>query len=119
MAAAHGPQQVHMARKFSQIPAPLESLARDCACAATAGSQLQGDYAAGACGEGAAVSQLLATSPTVEGIQHMVNRFWCSDEYRVDPQTLAISHPRNQIGSRGDFIIRKSKGRYRFERVTP
>jgi hypothetical protein len=36
---------------------------------------------------------LLASSATVEGIQDMINRFWCSTAYRVDPETLVISHP--------------------------
>jgi hypothetical protein len=36
--------------------------------------------------------RLLATSPTLEGIEKAVNAFWCSDRYRVDPDTLAIAH---------------------------
>jgi hypothetical protein len=55
---------------------------------------------------------LLATAGTIENIEKLINRFWCSEYYAVNRETLAIEHP--QIDTRG-FTVRLSRGRYRFE----
>lgn len=56
--------------------------------------------------------RLLATAATVSGIAEMVNRYWYSENYRVNPETLAIEHPEKTITG---YQIRLAKGRYRFE----
>lgn len=37
-------------------------------------------------------TKLLATAPTIEGIQRQINKFWASVNYRVDPETLVITN---------------------------
>lgn len=61
------------------------------------------------------MSKLLASAPTLSGIEDSVNRFWCSDKYRVDPETLIITHP-ERAAPEGVRIIKKA-GRYRFEMI--
>ncbi len=60
--------------------------------------------------------RLLASSPTLDGITALVNRFWCSSRYTVNPSTLAIEHPENQMT---DYRITLKSGRYRFESINP
>lgn len=57
-------------------------------------------------------AKLLATASTVDGITEMVNRYWYSDNYRVNPDTLEIEHPSKAVSG---YQIRLAKGRYRFE----
>lgn len=61
---------------------------------------------------------LLASSPTIGGIEKCINQYWFSTDYRVDPQTLAITHPRWSMVDKPVRVIFK-RGRYRFERVQP
>ena len=56
--------------------------------------------------------RLLATSPTLDGIASMINRFWYSESYTVNPVTLAIEHPARTVDG---YHVRLYRGRYRFE----
>lgn len=56
---------------------------------------------------------LLASSPDINGIQSCVNRYFYSDNYRVNRETLSVEHPSCPVS---DLHIRLVKGRYRFER---
>lgn len=58
-------------------------------------------------------TNLLASAATVDGITAMVNRFYVSTAYTVDPTTLDIVHP-DRPAPRGVRVIQKGK-RYRFE----
>lgn len=58
---------------------------------------------------------LLASSPTVDGIQTMLNRFYYSTHWRVDPETLAISHPSKDVTGRLRVVLKR--GRYRLEQI--
>ncbi|PWC91942.1 hypothetical protein [Azospirillum sp. TSO5] len=58
-------------------------------------------------------SQLLASAPSIRQIEESINKFWCSDKYRVDPETLEITHPDRKTPE-GVRVIKKGK-RYRFE----
>lgn len=58
-------------------------------------------------------ARLLASSPTVEGIQRLINRFWVSEHYRVDPETLALSHTTGRAVPAG-AAVEKRGTRYRF-----
>ena len=58
-------------------------------------------------------SRLLASSNSLAGIQKLVNDFWYSDRYSVNPETLAIEHPEYEAPTQAR-VIRKG-GRYRFE----
>jgi hypothetical protein len=57
--------------------------------------------------------QLLASSGTIEGIEQMVRKFWLSDAYTVNRETLRIEHPTKDMNSKVR-IVRKGR-RYRFE----
>lgn len=58
---------------------------------------------------------LLATAGTIDGIQKMINKFWYSDRYTVNYETLAIEHPEK---TPENYTVRLKAGRYRFESVT-
>jgi hypothetical protein len=51
----------------------------------------------------------------VAGIQTLINEFFCSESWTVNPETLAISHPAKATPSGLRVVLRR--GRYRFERV--
>lgn len=55
---------------------------------------------------------LLSSAPTLKSIEEAINDYWCSETYRVNPETLEISHPTKKIEG---FRVVKIKGRYRFE----
>ena len=55
---------------------------------------------------------LLATAGTIENIEKLINRFWCSESYTVNRETLAIEHPARVPAG---FSVALSRGRYRFE----
>ena len=57
---------------------------------------------------------LLATAPTVAGITEMINKFYYSTQYMVNPETLAIEHPSKIPG--GVQVVKRGN-RYRFEMV--
>lgn len=57
--------------------------------------------------------RLLASSTTVAGIERLINRFWMSDQYRVDPTTLAITHASGRPVPTGAAVEHR-RGRYRF-----
>ena len=65
------------------------------------------------------VAKLLASSGSVEGIQGLINRFWATNRYTVDPQTLEIGHPDPDRAAsvRRRYRVTLRKGRYRFECV--
>lgn len=58
-------------------------------------------------------ARLLASSPTLPGITAQINKFWCSDAYTVNPETLAIEHPSKTVNP--SVRVRLARGRYRFE----
>lgn len=58
---------------------------------------------------------LLASAASLAGIERAVNKFWCSDKYRVNPVTLAIEHP-ERVAPGGARVVMKGK-RFRFEMV--
>lgn len=60
--------------------------------------------------------RLLASSPTIEGIERMVNKYAHSDSYVVHVETLEILNVKGFPVPKHWRIVRKSK-RYRFERV--
>lgn len=60
--------------------------------------------------------KLLASSPTIEGIERMVNRYACSDSYIVHVDTLKIVNVKGFPVSKHWRIVKKGK-RYRFESV--
>jgi hypothetical protein len=60
------------------------------------------------------VVRLLATAANVDGITEMVNRFWYSDSYRVNPDSLVIEHPSRTVTG---YRVRLLRGRLRFESV--
>lgn len=55
----------------------------------------------------------LASSPTIGGIEKMINEYFYSTSYRVDPETLEVS---NSTGKRPDLVVKKEGGRYKFMR---
>lgn len=60
--------------------------------------------------------RLLASAPTIADIESVIGRFYYSDKYRVDPETLAISHPDKPEPPKGVRVVFKAR-RYRFEMV--
>jgi hypothetical protein len=60
----------------------------------------------------------LASSNTVEGLTQLVNAFYCSNDYRVNPETLAIEHP-TMPTPRLTRVHRATNGRYYFVGVKP
>lgn len=58
---------------------------------------------------------LLATAGTIDGITKLINKFWFSTLYTVNPDTLAIEHPNKTTEN---YAVRLKAGRYRFESVT-
>lgn len=58
---------------------------------------------------------LLASSNTIAGITQMVNKFWYSEAYTVDPTTLRICHPEKDVNAKVRIV--KVKNRYRFESI--
>ena len=60
--------------------------------------------------------KLLASSPTIEGIERMVNKYACSDSYIVHVDTLKIVNVKGFPVPKHWRIVKKGK-RYRFESV--
>jgi hypothetical protein len=60
-------------------------------------------------------NKLLASAPSIVEIEKSVNRFWCSEEYRVNPTTLEIEHPSRSVPD-GVRVVKKGR-RYRFEMI--
>ena len=61
--------------------------------------------------------KLLASSPTIEGIERMVNKYACSvDSYVVHVETLEIVNVKGFPVPKHWRIVKKGK-RYRFESV--
>ncbi len=58
---------------------------------------------------------LIASAATVEGIEREVRRFWASDRYSVDHETLRILHPEKDMNDVCRIV--EHRGRFRFERV--
>lgn len=56
---------------------------------------------------------LLASAPTVAGIERQIRRFWSSDAYSVEPATLEITHPTRTV--RDAYRVVHVRNRYRFE----
>lgn len=59
--------------------------------------------------------ELLASSPSVDGIQNCINKYFFSENYRVDPETLKISNPGFPDKNFDKFRVIKKWSRYRFE----
>ncbi len=60
-------------------------------------------------------TRLLGSSPTVAGIQKVINTFYASDHYRVDPETLAVTNATRGVPD-GIRVVKFGRG-YRFERI--
>lgn len=58
---------------------------------------------------------LLASAPTVEGIERQIRRFWASDAYSVDPGTLQIVHSTRRVPDDYPYRVARVRNRYRFE----
>ena len=58
-------------------------------------------------------NKLLATASTIQGITEMVNKYYYSEGYSVDPDTLRINHPTKDVNSKVQIVHKK--GRYRLE----
>lgn len=54
---------------------------------------------------------LIASSNTIEGLTTLINSYWYSTKYSVDPETLQIIHPEKEITG---FRVEKKGKRYRF-----
>lgn len=52
-----------------------------------------------------------------EYVQRAIRRYWCSDNYSIDPETLRIMHPNK--GMNGTHAVRRYRDGYVFERVQP
>ncbi len=61
--------------------------------------------------------QLLASSGTVEGIQQLINQFFYSDSWRVDPETLEARNETQGKKLPDGLRVIKKRGRYRFEMI--
>lgn len=59
--------------------------------------------------------KLLASAQTLEKITTLINQFWYSTSYTIDPETLQIQHPTRTPPA--GFQITKQGSRFRFERV--
>lgn len=59
--------------------------------------------------------KLLATGADLAGITKMINRFWCSKGYTVDPETLEIKNP--SFPTPKGYSVTRYKGGYRFEKA--
>lgn len=53
----------------------------------------------------------LATSPTLEGIEKLINQYFYSTTCKVNPQTLEITNSKGQLNN---FTIEKKKGKFIF-----
>jgi hypothetical protein len=62
-------------------------------------------------------TKLLASAPSIDGIETLIRKFWYSDRYSVNRDTLAIEHPEREAPKAARVV--KARGRYRFEMVTP
>lgn len=59
--------------------------------------------------------RLLGSAPNIEAIEKLIRKFWVSDDWTVDPTTLAISHP-NRSTPKSCRVIHKGR-RFRFEMI--
>ncbi len=55
---------------------------------------------------------LIGTSADLQGAEHLINEFYYSTSYKVDPQTLAVS---NDKGPFEKVKVALKRGRYRIE----
>ena len=53
----------------------------------------------------------LATSPTLKGIEELINKYFYSTSFKVDPKTFEITNSKGPVNS---FIVEKKKGRFIF-----
>ena len=63
--------------------------------------------------------KLLASAPTVENIEKLINEYFFSENYRVleNDSTKNLTVFNQKTGKYLDgFLVRYSRGRYRFER---
>lgn len=52
--------------------------------------------------------KLIVSSPTVEGVQKLLNEYFYSTTYRIDPETLKVS---NSMGDAPRFTVTVKKKR--------
>jgi len=57
--------------------------------------------------------KLLASADTIEALEKLINRYWFSEFYRINRETLAIEH--SQVQPPEGYRVVLKKGRYRFE----
>lgn len=62
-----------------------------------------------------AAYKVLATGADIAGITKMVNAYWYSTRYSIDPETLEIKHP--DFTPPPDVRVVKWRNGYRFERL--
>ena len=62
--------------------------------------------------------KLLASSSSVEGVQGCINKFFISENYLVDPESLKISNPELPDKNFDNFRVIKKRNRYRFEHLS-
>ena len=60
---------------------------------------------------------LLASAGTVEGIEKLINRYFYSTTWRVNPETLEIWNEKLEKALDGFRVVKKGR-RYRFEVVS-
>ena len=53
----------------------------------------------------------LATSPTLSGIENLINQYFFSTSIKVNPETLEITNSKGQLNN---FTIEKKKGKFVF-----
>ena len=54
----------------------------------------------------------LATSPTLKGIEELINKYFYSTSFRVDPKTFEITNSKGKVNN---FIVEKKKGIFIFK----
>jgi hypothetical protein len=64
-------------------------------------------------------SKTLATAQTLERLQRYVNEFWYSENYRIDPETLALYVDRGESRAPAPqgFNVERWRTGYRFVQV--
>lgn len=59
--------------------------------------------------------KLLATSPTIQGIEKLINQFFYSEDYSINKETLLIENSKKDVTSINEwYSVSLKKGRYRF-----
>ncbi len=61
------------------------------------------------------MGQLLASAPSVAAMVPVLERFYLSPGWTIDPETLVINAPDGHVPT--GVVVRKSGKRYRFELV--